>query len=126
MKNSILKLVQFVDKNEIHILKESQGKFYLNDEIPVESTKAGLKWLKNKGYKKVNVVKMANTDYEYKNGIVGLYVIEDFLYSVILDFPEGQYEAIEKEFELDTAKIISVPYNKFLEQIGRLKSMKLD
>ena len=69
---------------------------------------------------------MDNTDYEYKNGLVGLYIVDDFLHSVILDFPEGQHEEIEKELGLDTAEVISVPYNKFLEKIGRLRSIKLN
>jgi hypothetical protein len=42
-----------------------------------------------------------------------------------LDFPEGQHEAIEKKLGLGTAEVINVPYNKLLEQIGRLRSMKL-
>lgn len=124
--NNVVKLVDYTDSNEIHVLEESKGRYSLKESIPVENTAAGLKWLKDKGYKTVNVVKMVNTNYEYKNGVVGLYIIDDFLHSVILDFPEGQHEAIEKELELDTTEVISVPYNKFLEQLGRLRSIKLN
>jgi len=123
--NDVVKLVRYNDRNEIHILEESQGRFSLKENIPVESTDAGLQWLKDRGAGVVNLVKMANTDYEYKNGIVGLYIIDDFLYSIILDFPEGQHETIEKEFGLHTAKVISVPYNKLLKQMGRLRPMNL-
>lgn len=123
--NDVVKLVKYIDRNEIHLLKESQGSYYLKENIPVENIDAGLQWLKDKGYKVVNIVKMDNTDYEYKDGIVGLYIIDDFLYSVILDFREGQHEEMEREFELQTAEIIYVPYNKYVDQIGRLQSRKL-
>lgn len=123
--NDVVKLVKFVDRNEIHILKEKQGRYSLKSNIPVLNTDAGLQWLKDKGYKTVNIVKMINTDYEYKNGIVGLYIIDDFLYSVILDFSEGQHEPIEKELGLNSPEVISIPYNKLLEKIGRLRLMNL-
>jgi hypothetical protein len=123
--NNVVKLVKYNDRNEIHILEESQGKLSLKQNISVPTTDAGLQWLKDKGYKTVDIVKMVNTDYEYKNGIVGLYIIDDFLYSIILDFPEGQHEAIEKKLGLNTTKVISIPYNKLLEKISHLRSMNL-
>lgn len=124
--NDVVKLVKYVNnRNEIHILEASQGRFSLKEKIPVPSTDAGLQWLKDKSCKTVNIVKIANTDYEYKNGVVGLYIIDDFLYSIILDFPEGQHEAIEKELGLNIAEVISIPYNKLLEKIGRLRSVDL-
>jgi len=123
--NEVVKLVEYDNHNEIHILTESNGKYLLKQKIPVLTTEAGLKWLKDKGYKIVDLVKMVYTDYEYKNGIVGLYVINDFLYSVILDFPEGQRKTIENEFGLSNIEIINIPYNKLLDQLGRLHSVDL-
>jgi len=123
--NDVVKLVDYDNRNEIHILKESDGNFSLTEKIPVESVDVGLKWLEDKGYETVDVVKMIYTDYEYKGGLVGLYIIDDFLHSVILDFPPGQHKAIGKGFGLSNAEIISVPYNKYLKEIGRLGSMKL-
>ncbi len=66
---------------------------------------------------------MDDVDYEYKEGIVGLYVINDFLYSVILDFPEGAHSSIEHELDLEKAEPIDVPYNKYLEKTGHLTSV---
>jgi len=123
--NDVTKLVEFIDRYEIHILKESHGNFSLTEKIPMASNKAGFRWLKDKGYNTVNVVKMQNTDYGYKGGIIGLYIINDVLHSVILNFPEGQHDAVANEFGLDTAEVITVPYNKYLEQLGRSRSMKL-
>lgn len=121
--NDVVKLVQYADRNEIHILEESNGKFTLKENIPVESREAGLKWLRGQGYEVVDVVRMAYTDYQYRGGIVGLYVINDFLHSVILDFPEEQGQEIEQEFHLAQAELISIPYNKYLERIGKLESI---
>ncbi len=47
--NDVTKLVEYKDKNEIHVLKENQGKFDLVERIPMASLEAGLKWLKDKG-----------------------------------------------------------------------------
>jgi len=124
--NDVTKLVEYKDKNAIHILKEKDGKFDFVESIPVESVKAGLKWLKDKSYKVVNLVKMANEDYEYKGGQVRLYTIDDWLRSVILDYPEGEHEAIAKEFGLDKAEVIEIPYNKQLEEAGKLRTMRLE
>jgi len=124
--NDVTKLVEYKDKNAIHILKEKDGKFDLVESIPVESVKAGLKWLRDKGYKVVNLVKMANVDYEYKGGQVRLYTIDDWLKSVILDYPEGEHKTIAQEFRLEIAEVIKIPYNKQLEEVGKLRSKKLD
>ncbi len=123
--NDVVKLVSFRDKNEIHVLSESQGKYTLNARIPVSDIDAGLSWLKHKGYATVNIVTMSQTDYQYKNGIVGLYVIDGNLCSVILDFPAGKHEEIAAEFGLDPARTIAIPYNKLLESMGKLRSKTL-
>ena len=94
--NDVVKLIEYADRNEIHILAESQGKYTLTEKIPMQSREAGLQWLKEKGYKVVDIVKMDYTDYEYDGGVVGLYLINDFLHSLILDYPEGQHEKKEK------------------------------
>lgn len=123
--NDVVKLVVFADRNEIHTLTESQGKYTLTQKIPMKSLEDGLLWLKEKGYTTVDIVKMAYVDYTYKGGIVGLYTINDFLYSIILDFPAGEHDSKEKEFGLNPNDVISMPYNKYLESIGKLKSLAL-
>lgn len=116
--NDVVKLVHYSDRNEIHILKETNGTFSLAENNPVTNLETGLQWLRDKGYKKVDVVKMDYTDYEYDSGVVGLYIINDDLHSVILDFPLNMHSAIEEVFELGNAEVITVPYNKYLEQAG--------
>lgn len=123
--SDVTKLVEYADRFEIHQLKETNGQFTFLPHIPVASKDAGLQWLKDKGYTTVNIVKMTNTDYAYKNGTVGLYVIDDFLFSAILYYPPGDHGTIEKEFGLERAEVITVPYNKYLEKLGRLRSIKL-
>lgn len=124
--NDVEKFVEYVDRCEIHVLKESGGQFTMAEHKPIADKEQGLAWLKSRGFTKANIVKMDYTQYAYKNGTVGLYTIDDFLCSVILDYPHGQHETIEKEFGLQNTEVISVPYNKLLEQMGRLRSMKLN
>ncbi len=124
--NDVEKFVEYKDRCEIHILKEHDGRFTMTEHAPIKDKDAGFTWLKNKGYSVANIVKMDYTEYAYKDGTVGLYTIDDFLHSVILYFPKDKHEAMEKEFSLDITEVISVPYNKYLAKIGRLRSRKLN
>lgn len=56
-------------------------------------------------------------DYDYKGGIVGLYIINDDLFSIILDFPPGEHEVIASELGMEAAEVIDLPYNKYLESL---------
>ncbi len=123
--NDVEKFVEYKDRYEIHILKEHDGRFTMMEHTPIKDKDAGFTWLKNKGYSVVNIVKMDYTEYSYKGGTVGLYIIDDFLRSVILYFPKDKHKKMEKEFGLDSVDVISVPYNKYLAQIGHLRSMRL-
>jgi hypothetical protein len=119
--NNVVKLVVGSGKVEIHILKESNGQFSLQKTIPLDSKVAGLNWLKEKNYHSVGVVNMAHADYAYKGGVIGLYTIDDFLHSVILNFPPGQHEVIQQELGLESTEVISVPYDKYLRELDRLR-----
>ena len=123
--NDVEKFVEYSDRFEIHILKETDGRFTMTEHRPIPDKNAGLDWLKNRGFTTVNIVKMAYAEYTYKNGTVGLYTIDDFLYSVILYYPSNQHKVVEKEFDLSTAEVITFPYNKYLAKIGRLRSTDL-
>ncbi len=119
--NDVVKLVDHEGQCEIHLLEESDGKFILADRIPVSDVSAGLRWLCDKGYKSCTTVKITHTDYEYNGGLIGLYIINNLLYSVILDFPADQHAAMEKKFALEHAEQITIPYNKILENMGKIK-----
>jgi hypothetical protein len=122
----VVKLVVHGDKAAIHILDEQNGKFTLSQNIAVKDKAAGLQWLGAQGFTKVFVVTMAHTDYEYKDGIVGLYFINNDLKSVILDFPPGQHNAIAAELGLANAQIIAQPYNVYLQQQGKLEPVAIE
>lgn len=111
--NDVVKFVHEGNKNEIHRLEESNGKFRLIETIPLKDTESGLRWLKNSGHLKINIVKMDYTEYSYKGGIVGLYTINDSLKSIILDCPADQHADIQKKLELDNAEVITVPFNSY-------------
>ncbi len=114
--DDVTKLVVYEDRSEIHILIEDNGKFTLQERIAVDSQEEGMKWLNSNGFTKTQEVKMQNIDYEYDDGVVGLYIINDSLHSVILDFPAEQHDQMEQLFGLESAEVITQPYNKYLSQ----------
>lgn len=124
--NDVEKFVEYADRYETHVLKEQNGRFTMTEHAPITDKDAGMAWLKKKGYTTANLVKMVYTEFTYKNGTIGLYVIDDFLHSVILYYPPGEHETIEKEFGLENAEVITIPYNKYLNQLGRLRSINLN
>lgn len=123
--NDVEKFVAYDDRCEIHVLKESDGKFTMTEHRPIPNKEAGLAWLTSKGFSDADIVKMAYTEYAYKNGTIGLYVIDDFLHSVILYFLPEEHSIMEQEFGLQNAEVISLPYNKYLKKLGKLRSMTL-
>ena len=123
--NDVVKLVEHSDRCEIHMLAEADGKFALTQRVALKDLHEGLEWLRENGYDEVAVVKMRNTDFEYRGGVVGLYVINDFLYSVILDFPSGEHDGVAQELGMSGAEAIDVPYNTYLERLGRLELSKV-
>lgn len=124
--NDVIKLISNKNKNKIVHLKENKGKFDLIESIQMESLEDGLNWMKEKGYSSVGLVKMENVDYKYKNGLVRLYIIDDWLYTVILKYPKGEHKSLESDLLLGKAETVKVPYNKLLKQLGKLKIIKLD
>jgi hypothetical protein len=119
--NNVTKLVAKASGFEIHELNETDGKFELTNLVRMETLDKGLSWLKAQGYDTVFVVHMQHIDYRYKDGLIGLYTINNDLLSVILDFPEGQHDEVSQELGLDKAERIELPYNKYLERQGLLK-----
>ncbi|HSX31551.1 MAG TPA: hypothetical protein VLE99_06575 [Candidatus Saccharimonadales bacterium] len=125
LDSGVTKIVEHSAKTAIHVLDEVGGKFSLRENIAIQNLAAGKAWLKDHGFHKISIVTMDHTDYEYRTGLVGLYVINNWLHSVILDYPSGQHKTIEHELGLDKAEVISLPYNKYLESLGKLKSIEL-
>lgn len=123
--NDVEKFVEYPDRIEVHVLKESEGTFTFIDHFPLSSKEEGLTWLKAKGYTVANIVTMDYEEYEYNGGTVGTYIIDGFLPSVILYFPPENHEAITQEFGLSDAPAIDVPYNKYLASLGKLRSIPI-
>ncbi len=123
--NDVEKFVVYPDRCEIHKLLESHGKFTMKEHAVIVNKNAGIAWLKNRGYKIANIVRMDYTEYAYSDGTIGLYILDDDLYSVILYFSSDHHEKIEKEFGLQKAEVITLPYNKYLGMLGKLHSMEL-
>jgi len=123
--NDVEKFVEYVDRYETHVLKESGGRFTMTEHKQIPDKDIGFSWLKDKGYTKASIVKMVYTEYEHRGGVVGLYTINDFLHSVILYYSSDKHKAVESEFGLQNAEVITIPYNKYLEKLDALQSTNL-
>lgn len=124
--NDVEKFVEYPDRVEVHVWKEINGVFTPTEDFSLKNKDEGIAWLKKRGFTEANIVKMDYTEYAYKDGTIGLYTIDDFHHSIILNFPNGEHETVEKEFGLQNAEAIKVPYNKLLEKKGKLRSTNLD
>lgn len=119
------KFVEYPDRIEVHTLKETDGKFTLVDHFSLPDKNAGFAWLKEKGYKTANIVTMEYDEYAYENGVIGTYLIDGFLPSIILYCPPSLHDTSAKMFDLDHAEVITVPYDTYLSSLGRLRSIPL-
>jgi hypothetical protein len=123
--NDVEKFVEYPDRIEVHVLKESGGTFTLVDHFPLSSKEEGFAWLKNKGYTTANIITMEYDEYEYDGGLIGTYLIDGFLPSVILYYPGGKHEPVAALFGLTDAPRIDTPYNKYLASLGKLRSVPI-
>lgn len=123
--NDVEKFVEYPDRVEVHVLKESDGTFTLVDHFPLSSKEEGFAWLNKRGYTTANIVTMEYDEYEYEGGTIGTYLIDGILPSVILYYPPGKHEAVAETFGLADAPVIDVPYNTYLASLGKLRSIPL-
>lgn len=124
--NDVEKFVVYSDRVEVHVWKNIDGRFIPTEDYQIESKEKGLLWLKQRGFTQVNIVTMNYTEYQYQDGSIGLYTIDDFHHSAILNLPAGEHQNAEKVFNLENSKIITVPYNKLLQSMGKLRTIKLN
>jgi hypothetical protein len=123
--NDVVKLVDYGDRIEVHMLKEEDGKFTLTDTIPVANLESGLRRLKDMGFTRYAVLTMEDEEYGYLNGTVAIYTVNGSLRSVILEFSAGAHDNVARALGLESAEVINVPYNKYLEQKGLLEIKEL-
>lgn len=123
--NDVEKVVVYPDKVEIHVWKNVDGKFTSVEDFKVESEQKGIEWLKSRGFNQANIIKMDYTEYSYEDGVIGLYLIDDFHKSVILTFLPERIPDVEKIFGLENAEVITTPYNKLLDKLGKIRSIEI-
>ncbi|HTK03617.1 MAG TPA: hypothetical protein VL401_02500 [Alphaproteobacteria bacterium] len=123
--NDVEKIVVYPDRVEVHVWKNIDGNFVSVEDFKVDSEQKGLKWLKSRGFKEANIINMDYTEYGYEDGTIGLYTIDDFHKSAILNFPPNKHQDVEKVFGLQSSEVITVPYNKLMEKMGKLRTLDL-
>lgn len=116
--SDVKKLVVYDDRLEIHILKSIRGKFELIKTVPVANKQAGLTWLKERGFNKLDLIEMKYTNYSYKDSVVGLYNVNGIIDSIIVECESKLHASIEKDLGLEGCKVLTSPYNKQLTDIG--------
>ncbi len=113
----VTKLVDYGDHQEIHILSEKDGQFKLSSALPIASVELGLEWLRQHGFTSIDHIQMTATDYAYKQGRVRLYLLNNEVHSIILDYPVGQELEVAVELGLTEQQLLRVPYNVYLQNI---------
>lgn len=123
--NDVEKFVVYPDRVEVHVFKNVDGNFVSVEDFKIDSEQKGFEWLKSRGFTEANLIKMDYVEYGYKDGTVGLYTIDDFYKSVILYFSPKDHLEVEKLFGLENSEVITIPYNKLMEKMGKLRTIKL-
>ncbi len=116
-----LKMIDYGDRVEIHSVSTKNGLHSIDEEITVESVEEGMQWFKLRGYSELEMLKMHDQEYAYLDGGLALYTVEDEVFSVILGYSEDELPEMEKLFGLDSCEEISVPYNKYMAQLKKLR-----
>lgn len=120
-----LKMVAEEGKVEIHRLSTQQGLHTLQEIITVPDVEAGFRWFVEQGYDALDVLAMYKVEYDYGDGGLALYDVDAVVHSVVMGYPEEQLSKMEGLFGLQSAEQITVPFNKYLGQLGALRSMRL-
>lgn len=106
-------------------MSQKNGRFEVFSQHKLPSLVSGYQTLKTQGFKEVDVVEMKHRDYRLRNGIVGLYVINGNLPSIIIDFPDGSHEKVEHELGLKLSMRINDPFSRILRQMKLNKTIKI-
>ena len=83
--NDVLKLVVTGGAASIHRLGEHEGRFQLEEAWPVADRTTGFGWFREQGFAELDGVEMSHSKYRHGDGIVGVYVIDGWLRSVMVD-----------------------------------------
>jgi len=118
-----LKIINYGDRVEIHRLTTTHGLHSLDEVIPLQSVEDGLQWFHARGYDKLDVLAMHDREFEFKGGGFALYTINNTVCSIILGYPEEDLASMEQALGLQSAEVISVPYNKYLAQLGMVQTI---
>lgn len=121
-----LKMIDYRDRVEIHKVHTKNGLHSIDEEIKIASVEAGFQWFKEQGFNELDVLEMRDREFAYLDGGFALYTVEQDVLSIILGYAESKVPEIEKLFGLEDAEEILIPYNKYIAQVGKLRTIKLN
>ena len=120
--NDVVKLVDYGNRYEIHVLKEVNGQFRLTERINCLSKDKGLERLNEMGHSVFSIIRMNYTDYTFRDGVIGFYDIDGTFKSIILNYPPGEHDAIANLLDLSEQNVLRTPYNVYLAKNGKLRT----
>lgn len=114
VESGSLKVVKRETGWDITEMAEEDGQFEVVSQKSIGNKDEGFAVLRERGFNEVEVVEMNYHEYDLKGGIVGLYVLNKLIKSVVIDYPEGEHVEIKKELLLDDAQKINMSFSVLL------------
>ena len=121
--NDTIKMIDYGDRIEIHEVGYSNGLYSIDKVIKVSDITAGFAWFRDRGFNELDLLAMHDKEYAYGDGGFALYTIEGSIFSVILGYTSEQMPKMEQVFELGSAEQIAIPYNKYVAQTRKLRTV---
>lgn len=109
-----LKVVERDTGWEITEMTGEDGRFVVSSKQSLVDKQRGFSILRSKGHTKVEFVEMKFHDYEYDGGVIGLYVINEVLSAIVIDYPPESLDGIVGELKLNKLKQIKESFNVVL------------
>lgn len=116
MRDSVVtKIVEDDEGIRITQLKDIDGTFEFIKREYVSSHDGAVDWMHSRGFSDLKRVAMHSRIFEYHGGHIELIDINNgSLLSVVLYFEPNKHERMTKEFGLENAELIEVPYSQLV------------
>lgn len=110
----IVKMVESGGNIWVHEMADRGGTFELVKTTPVDSKEAGLELLNLLKPTNIQTLKIDYINYYLENATIGLYTLNDSIYSVIIYSDPNYHDKLAKKLGLNNVETIEVPFNHLL------------